>query len=153
MICVCGGSPLILAWGVFWFIPVVWFLIVGENTQVGVWIINTLVLPSLNRYMWGSVFFVLFSCRGDSQGEVEYVLSFSPLWFFILLLSYYVVISCRGEYTGRSNNSNSRSPTMNRNTQFWRLCILTIFGVCHLSGPLVMGINIIGVADPYIVYI
>jgi len=45
--------------------------------------------------------------RGDSQGDVIYILSFSPLWTGILFdcYCYFCESGCRGEYTGEESDS------------------------------------------------
>jgi len=52
---------------------------VGEITQERRYLFLTLVLPSLNRNFVDVIWFVLVSCRGDSQGSRIKLYSRSPL--------------------------------------------------------------------------
>jgi len=141
----CGGSPLFL-FLVFICLCFRCFFHVGEITQ-GSFNFNTLVLPSLNRSMcsfW--LYRFVISCRGDSQGSRNYLTLVLPS---LILLVGDVRILVVGEIHRVAFLSfNSRSPPMNRNTDF------EVLWVFHL----VMGPGawqyIIGVADPlYCIYI
>jgi len=109
----CGGSPLI------WFVEyecMFHFCVlfrVGEITQGGDKI-DTLILPSLNRFDFCIVLFCFrLKMSGRSTGEEMYILSFSPLCFVVFFLSFHEIRV--GEIHRRGVSfCNSRSPTMNK---------------------------------------
>jgi len=67
------------------------------------------------------VIVVSISCRGDSQGRDLFYYSRSPLCFLLcccfLVFGFYL-FSMSGRFTGRRNVVNSRSPSLNRNSNF-----------------------------------
>ena len=120
-------------------------------------LILTLVLPSLNRiYLRWDYMFV--QDVGEIHRVVNKYYSRSPLSEPELFVGLRVDCFMSGRIHRRGGEIiNSRSPSMNRNLRIFYACyahpILCIFDIYHLSGPAGEVNNIIGVADPYIVYI
>jgi len=93
---------------------------------------SVVVLPSI---VFDVLFFSLIfcnSCRGDSQGRILIVLSFSPLWTGVALLDWFdVVFNSVGEIHRRGGFYQlSFSPLWNRNPDFY---ILLKFHFVHFD--------------------
>ena len=121
----CGGSPLILF---FYFIQECerHYLLSGRLHRRG-GLISTLVLPSLNRSYLVYVFVLVISDVGEIHRRgVIIVYSRSPLCRFCCRCIVLQLISCRGDYTGRSiKTSTLVLPSMNQNSCVLMTPILT----------------------------
>jgi len=102
---------------------------VGENTKERR--IVTLVLPSLNRFsVFSNILLESDSCRGDSQGRSRFlILPFSPLFCFFCCSVFFLFFKMSGRFTGEEIFYDSRSPSMNRNLDFW----ITFFETPHFA--------------------